>query len=553
MNRLGMIVDLSYASYGAALDVLRYSRAPVIFSNAGAYAINKHHLNVKEDVLIPLATQGGLIMITFDPEILGGYTIDNVLEHLNYLREVIGSDHIGVGSGFESFDSAIDGLKDVSMFPNMFNALQQGNNKKLLTACVIAVVITICAIVVPIAVVNSYDEAPKPRKFSGREVLDEVPLIDGHNDLPFSIYLVEKNLINHFNLDSNLKEHPVWSAENRSHTDLPRLRQGKLGAQFWVAYIRCADTQYKDAVARTLEQIDVTKRIIRKYPNDLKYADSADGIMEAYREKKLASLIAVEGGHSIDSRLAVLRLFYELGVRYLTLTHSCNTPWADASPVDEQVPVPSLNNLSAWGRHVIWEMNRLGMMIDISHVSYGVMRDVLAHSRAPVIFSHSSAHAVFEHHRNVQDDVLRELARKRGIVMVNFYPLFVGGNTIDDVIKHLNHIRSITGVDHIGLGGDYNGVAVTPEGLEDVSKYPDLFDMLADGVLRTGETFEPWTREDLQKLAGLNLLRVFREVERIRDSLVEEDPFEDLIPYEEFVRANVADQPCMTDMEMHKS
>uniref|UniRef100_A0A182VBT6 Dipeptidase n=1 Tax=Anopheles merus TaxID=30066 RepID=A0A182VBT6_ANOME len=501
MNRLGMIVDLSYASYGAALDVLRYSRAPVIFSNAGAYAINKHHLNVKEDVLIPLATQGGLIMITFDPEILGGYTLDNVLEHLNYLREVIGSDHIGIGSGFESFDGAIDGLKDVSMFPNLFNALQQGN----------------------------------------------------HNDLPFSIYLVEKNLINHFNLDSNLKQHPVWANVNTSHTDLPRLRQGKLGAQFWVAYIRCADTQYKDAVARTLEQIDVTKRIIRKYPNDLKYADSADGIMEAYREKKLASLIAVEGGHSIDSRLAVLRLFYELGVRYLTLTHSCNTPWADASPVDEQVPAPSLNNLSAWGRHVIWEMNRLGMMIDISHVSYGVMRDVLAHSRAPVIFSHSSAHAVFEHHRNVQDDVLRELARKRGIVMVNFYPLFVGGNTIDDVIKHLNHIRSITGVDHIGLGGDYNGVAVTPEGLEDVSKYPDLFDMLADGVLRTGETFEPWTREDLQKLAGLNLLRVFREIERIRDSLVEEDPFEDLIPYEEFVKANVADQPCMTDMEMHKS
>uniref|UniRef100_A0A182PEP3 Dipeptidase n=1 Tax=Anopheles epiroticus TaxID=199890 RepID=A0A182PEP3_9DIPT len=587
MNRLGMIVDLSYASYGATLDVLRYSRAPVIFSNAGAYAINRHHLNVREDVLIPLATQGGLIMISFDPKILGGYTIDNVLEHLNYLREVIGPDHIGIGSGFEAFDSAIDGLEDVSKFANLFNALQAGRysdgetfspwsseelrklaglnflrvfheveqvkrqlsqdppfededsedlNKKLLTACVVAVVITICAIVVPIAVVNSYDEAPTGRKFAGREVLDEVPLIDGHNDLPFSIYLVERNLINHFNLDSNLKEHPVWATVNTSHTDLPRLRQGKLGAQFWVAYIRCADTQYKDAVARTLEQIDVTKRIIRKYPNDLRYADSADGIMAAFRDRKLASLIAVEGGHSIDSRLAVLRLFYELGVRYLTLTHSCNTPWADASPIDDVKPAPAqLNNLSAWGRHVIWEMNRLGMMIDISHVSYGVMRDVLEHSRAPVIFSHSSAHAVHEHHRNVQDDILRELGSKRGIVMVNFYPLFVGGNTIDDVIKHLNHIRSITGVDHIGLGGDYNGVAVTPEGLEDVSKYPDLFDMLANGELRTGERFEPWTRDDLQKLAGLNLIRVFREVERIRDTLSGEDPYEDLIPYEEFV------------------
>lgn len=428
------------------------------------------------------------------------------------------------------------------------------SNKKLLVACAIAVVITICAIVVPIAVVNSYDDAPTKR-FSGRDVLSQVPLIDGHNDLPFSIYQVERNLIKNFNLDSNLKQHPVWSSVDRSHTDLPRIREGKLGAQFWVAYVRCADTQYKDAVARTLEQIDVTKRIIRKYPNDLKYVHSADGIMDAFHEKKLASLIAVEGGHSIDSRLAVLRLYYELGVRYMTLTHSCNTPWADASPVDDEQPEPSvqLNNLSTWGRNVVWEMNRLGMMIDISHVSYGVMRDVLRYSQAPVIFSHSSAHSVYEHHRNVQDDILRQLETKHGIVMVNFYPLFVGGNTIDDVIKHLNHIRSITGVDHIGLGGDYNGVSTTPEGLEDVSKYPDLFDMLAEGRLRSGETFDPWTEDDLKKLAGLNLLRVFREVEQVRDSLVDEEPIEDLIPYEEYERAGVAVQPCMTDIDIHKN
>ncbi|XP_053679183.1 dipeptidase 1-like [Anopheles nili] len=441
----------------------------------------------------------------------------------------------------------------VEPFLKFFYWLVLGN-KKLLIACVIATVITVCSIVVPIIVVNTYDDAPpKISGFAGRDVLDEVPLIDGHNDLPFSIYLVERNLINNFHLDSNLKAHPVWSTVNTSHTDLPRLRQGKLGAQFWVAYVRCADTQYKDAVARTLEQIDVTKRIIRKYPNDLKYVGSADGIIEAFREKKLASLIAVEGGHSIDSRLSVLRLYYELGVRYMTLTHSCNTPWADASPVDDVSPPVQLNNLSSWGRNVVWEMNRLGMMIDISHVSYGVMRDALRYSRAPVIFSHSSAHAVFEHHRNVQDDILRELAVTQGIVMVNFYPLFVGGNTIDDVIKHLNHIRSVAGIDHIGLGGDYNGVAVTPEGLEDVSKYPDLFDLLAQGSLRSGETFAPWTREDLQKLAGLNLLRVFREVERVRDSLLDQDPFEDLIPFEEFERANVVEQPCMTDMNIHKN
>ncbi|XP_058067316.1 dipeptidase 1-like [Anopheles bellator] len=437
------------------------------------------------------------------------------------------------------------------------------SNKKLLTACGIAVVITICAIVVPIAVVNSYDDAPSSMgtstdavPFIGRDVLDEVPLIDGHNDLPFAVYLMERNVIKNFHLDTNLKTDPLWSTSDRSHTDLPRMRQGKVGAQFWVAYVRCVDTQYLDSVARTLEQIDVTKRIIRRYPGDLKYVDSADGIMEAFQEKKIASLIAVEGGHSIDSRLAVLRLYYELGVRYLTLTHSCNTPWADASPVDEVEegsPAPQLNNLSAWGRNVVWEMNRLGMMVDISHVSYGVMRDVLEHSRAPVIFSHSSAHAVHGHHRNVQDDILQQLAAKGGIVMVNFYPLFVGGNTIDDVIKHLNHIRSLIGVDHIGIGGDYNGVTDTPVGLEDVSKYPDLFDLLAEGAFRSGGTFERWTRDELKKLAGLNLIRVFHAVEEVRDSLTGEDPYEDLIPFEEYERAGVSVQPCMTDINIHKS
>ncbi|XP_053689023.1 dipeptidase 1-like [Sabethes cyaneus] len=418
-------------------------------------------------------------------------------------------------------------------------------NKKLVIACAAAAVITICAIAIPLIVVSSYDE------FAGRDVLDEVPLIDGHNDLPFNIYKYERNRLANFNLDSNLKLHPVWGEANTSHTDLPRLRQGKLSAQFWVAYVRCNDTQYLDAVARTLEQIDVAKRLIAKYPNDLKYVTSADGIMEAFEEKKIASLLVVEGGHSIDSRLAVLRVFYELGVRYLTLTHSCNTPWADASPIDEMTE-PQLNNLSPWGRNVVWEMNRLGMMIDVSHVSHGVMRDAIKYSKAPVIFSHSSSHAVFQHHRNVQDDVLRELVENEGIVMVNFYPAFVGGNSIDDVVKHFNHIKSITGPDYIGIGGDYDGVSATPQGLEDVSKYPDLFDMLAAGRLKSGEWFRPWTREELRKLAGLNLLRVFRAVEQVRDSMADVAPYENIIPFEEFEKAGVGNQPCMSNMGIHK-
>ncbi|XP_062558935.1 dipeptidase 1-like [Armigeres subalbatus] len=423
-------------------------------------------------------------------------------------------------------------------------------NKKLLAALIVAAIITVCAITIPLVIVSSSGENAA-ESFSGRQVLDEVPLIDGHNDLPFNIYKVERNLLGNFNLDSNLKEHPIWGQTASSQTDLPRLREGKLGAQFWVAYIRCADTQYKDAVARTMEQIDVAKRVIAKYPEDLKYVTTADGIMEAFGEKKIASLLVVEGGHSIDSRLPVLRMFYELGVRYLTLTHSCNLPWADASPIDAEED-PQLNNLSEWGRNVIREMNRLGMMIDISHVSYGVMRDVLEESIAPVIFSHSSSHAVNQHHRNVQDDVLEELVKNNGIVMVNFYTVFVGGNTINDVVKHFNHIKSVTGPDHIGIGGDYDGVELTPEGLEDVSKYPDLFDMLASGKFTTGETFVPWTREELRKLAGQNLLRVFKHVEQVRDDMRSVPPYEDIIPYAEFERVGAADQPCMTNMNIHQ-
>lgn len=212
-----------------------------------------------------------------------------------------------------------------------------------------------------------------------------------------------------------------------------------MGAQFWVAYVSCS-TQYKDAVERTLEQIDVIKRMVAQYPKYMKYVTSADGIMQAFKEKKIGSLIAVEGGHSMDSRLAMLRMFYELGVRYMTLTHTCNTPWADASPVDGNSSAV-LKNVTEWGKNVIWEMNRLGMLIDISHVSHGVMVDVLTETKAPVIFSHSSSHNVFPHHRNVQDDVLKMLIENNGIIMVNFYTSFIGGNTIDYVLREYPTMR----------------------------------------------------------------------------------------------------------------
>lgn len=436
----------------------------------------------------------------------------------------------------------------------MINLCRVLSNRKVLVGTAIVLVAAIAvAIAVPLAVKSGSeynDKASDVNQFFGRTVLDEVPLIDGHNDLPFNLYTLEHNRINQFNLARNLKEDPVWGPCASCQTDIPRLLEGKLGAQFWVAYVDCK-TQYKDAVERTLEQIDVIKRMVAKYPEYMKYVTTADGIEQAFKEKRIGSLIAVEGGHSMDNRLAMLRIFYELGVRYMTLTHSCNTPWADASPVDADES-SVLKNVTDWGMNVIWEMNRLGMLVDISHVSHGVMGDVLKNTKAPVIFSHSASHAVYQHHRNVQDDVLKMLIDNNGIIMVNFYPGFIGGNTIDHVVQHLNYIKSVIGADHIGLGGDFDGVQSTPVGLDDVSKFPDLFDMLANGAYNNGTTFEPWTREELQKLAGLNLLRVFRAVEKVRDIMVDVPPYEELIPYQEFVDAGLPDVPCMSDMDIHK-
>jgi membrane dipeptidase len=263
-------------------------------------------------------------------------------------------------------------------------------------------------------------------------VLDEVPLCDTHNDFPYNLYAVENNQLENFAFDSNLKINPRWQIDS-SHTDLARIREGKLGAQFWVAWVTCT-RNYKDAVERTLEQIDVIKRFVKKYPKDLMFATSHDEIMEAFKQGKVASLIEVEGGHSIDSRMSVLRLFYELGVRCMTLTHNCNVPWADNNQIDSNPDAPK-KNLTNWGKKVIKEMNRLGMIVDISHVSEGVMRDVLDVSEAPVIFSHSSVYTLRNHVRNVKDDVLLKLKENNGVIMINFYSHFISTTraTIYDV------------------------------------------------------------------------------------------------------------------------
>ncbi|KAG5677303.1 hypothetical protein PVAND_007072 [Polypedilum vanderplanki] len=413
----------------------------------------------------------------------------------------------------------------------------------IIVACVVVVTAIALGTTLPLTVFKKKDEPWK-----GSDVLDEVPLIDTHNDLPYNLYNIENNILKNFNFDSDLKLNPRWQIDT-SFTDLPRLRQGKLGGQFWVAYVSCS-RNYKDAVERTIEQIDVIKRLVRKYPNDLMFVTEADQIMKAKEQGKIASLIEIEGGHSIDSRMSSLRLFYELGVRCMTITHNCNLPWADNNLVDGNENSPK-RNLTEWGKKVILEMNRLGMIVDISHVSEGVMVDVLETSKAPVIFSHSSVYKLRNHTRNVKDHVLLKLKENNGVIMINFYSSFIKAEspaTIYDVIKHINYVRDLIGPEHVGIGSDYDGVEEVPEGLEDVSKYPALFDLLAE----EGNDWEPWSAEDLKKLAGLNLLRAFKAVEAVRDSMKTATIIDEPVPYEDVISANANAADCRTDINKYK-
>ncbi|XP_014216059.1 dipeptidase 1-like [Copidosoma floridanum] len=354
---------------------------------------------------------------------------------------------------------------------------------------------------------------PRERMEKVRQVLSEVPLIDGHNDLPWNIRNFVHNQLAEFEFDTDLRQVVPWSKSAWSQTDLPRLRQGMVGGQFWAAYVPC-ESQHLNAVQMTLEQVDLIKRLIEKYSQHMQFATSSNEILEAHKKGRIASLIGVEGGHSLGSSLAVLRTLYQLGVRYLTLTHTCNTPWAESSKVEQGDEEARGGGLTTFGKAVIREMNRLGMLIDLSHTARKTMRDALRTSKAPLIFSHSSAYSICNSTRNVPDDVLRELQSNGGLVMVTFYNYFVNCGeqaTVTDVAAHIYHIRNLIGVDHVGVGGDFDGINKTPRGLEDVSKYPELFAEL----LRS----EKWTVQDLKKVAGLNLLRVLGHVERVRDEM----------------------------------
>ena len=334
------------------------------------------------------------------------------------------------------------------------------------------------------------------------DILRTTPLIDGHNDLPWEIRGSAAGDVAAYDLRGSVS----------GHTDLARLAAGGVGGQFWSIYVSC-DAVAEGAARVQLEQIDIAKQIIRRYPDAFGAAFTASDIEREFARGRIASLLGMEGGHVIENSLGALRAYYEAGARYMTLTHGCNTDWADSA-----TDTPRHGGLTAFGREVVLEMNRMGMLVDLSHTSPATMHDVLDVAEAPVIYSHSSARALTDHPRNVPDDVLRRLPENGGVVMVTFVPSFVSeavrtwdGPAADapralltDVADHIDHIRSVAGVEHVGIGGDFDGISTVVEGLEDVSTYPALLEELA----RRG-----WTDDDLRALIGGNVLRVMRDAE----------------------------------------
>jgi membrane dipeptidase len=409
----------------------------------------------------------------------------------------------------------------------------------------------VCAIV--LAACGGSGRAPSGETVEQRvhRILTEVPLIDGHNDLAEQLAGRVHDQLGKLDLasDTSVLKPPM-------HTDIARLRRGGVGGQFWSAYVSASLPGPKAAVA-TLAQIDVIKRFVARYPDTFAMAGTADDVERIHREGRIASMIGVEGGYAIADSLAVLRSYYALGVRYMTLTHWLTTDWADAA-----TDPPKYGGLAPFGVEVVHEMNRLGMLVDLSHVSDDTMNDALDATQAPVIFSHSSARALCNHVRDVPDDVLRRVTTNGGVVMVNFAPSFISEEvriasvpleaeftrlrglypgdeahitagikefvqahpmpkaTLAQVADHVDHIRQVAGIDHVGLGSDFDGIEETPVGLGDVSHYPDLLAELA----RRG-----YSDDDLRKVAGANVLRVMREAEKVAARLQQERPPSDAL------------------------
>jgi len=375
---------------------------------------------------------------------------------------------------------------------------------------------------------NAFTQPEDKALQHANELLSSTLLFDGHNDL---MWTIRENI----GVPGDLEKYDLNKRTN-TDTDIPRLKQGGLNAQFWSVWIP-ADSVYNYSQVQ-LEQIDLAHRVFERYPQTFRLALTAADVEQAYKEGLIASLIGVEGGHAIENSLGLLRAYYDLGARYMTLTHYKTLDWADAA-----TDTARHGGLTPFGKEVVREMNRLGMLVDLSHVSDQTMSDALDVSEAPVIFSHSSARALTNHKRNVPDSILVRMPQNGGVVMVTFIPLYVSTEvlqwsaadeafrannptaealaafrkkyplpkaTLSQVADHLDYVRKMAGIDHIGLGSDYYGSGRMPLGLEDVSKFPDLFAEL----IRRG-----WSDDDLRKLASGNILRVIRKAEDVARDL----------------------------------
>ncbi|XP_076764529.1 dipeptidase 1 isoform X1 [Xylocopa sonorina] len=362
-----------------------------------------------------------------------------------------------------------------------------------------------------------------------RRMLSEIPLIDGHNDFAWNLRKHRGSTkLQDFPFDEDLSRNVSWGSQWQ--TDLVRLRQGIVGGQFWSVYVPC-EAQFLDAVQLTLEQIDVVRRLVSRYPNRIRLVTNSKELEKAHKDGVIGSLVGIEGGHSIGTSMAVLRSFHRLGARYMTLTHKCNTPWADSCSVEDPNSDAPLDfhsdGLSMFGKAVVKELNRLGMLVDLSHVSIRTMKDALAISKPPVIFSHSAARALCNSSSNVPDDILRNLSLNGGLVMISFDSAHLSCGdkaSMHDVIAHINHIRRIAGVNHVGLGAGYDGISNPPVELPDVSGYPLLLAELTRD--------RRWSASDIKKLIGGNLLRVLKEAEIYAVTMSHQFPAEELIPQE---------------------
>lgn len=397
----------------------------------------------------------------------------------------------------------------------------------------------LCAAAAAVTLMSSDDLSAQQNLLARAKALHgQAPLIDGHNDYPWALRGLDPG--------RDLAKADITKSVPSLMTDIPRLRAGGLGGQFWSVYVP-STMPAPEAVTATLEQIDIVHRMLKQWPETFELALSADDVERVFKRGRIASMIGMEGGHSVDSSLATLRMMHALGARYMTLTHNNNTPWADAA-ADQ----PEHGGLTKFGEEMVREMNWLGMLVDLSHVSPGTMEDALRVSAAPVIFSHSNARAIADVPRNVPDAILQQLPKNGGVVMVTFVPGFTSPAviahdqrlsaertrlqqtlpndeaavnkaldawrkanpapraTVAQVADHIDHIRKVAGIDHVGLGGDFDGITQVVVGLEDVSKYPDL----TAELLKRG-----YSDNDIKKILGLNVLRVMKGAEQVAAKL----------------------------------